>query len=185
MFRGRHDHRAHSKGRVALPAPWRAVLDSSGGPGEAAGPRQWHSGPQGLYAFLHPAGAVALVPESLKPALIAAVEGWVDRRSSELLLIVREEIIYGGGAVRPDPQGRVVIPKPLCHFAAVAEEPRDEMTWFGKGHYAELWSKQRHAERMRTGRYSPPQGCDWDQGEIRELAATFEETMGRIAGAIT
>ena len=160
---------------MALPAAWRAALAEAGGYGE----------PEGLYAFIHPAGAVAVVPLSLKRALFDGVAGWVDRRSSELLLIIREEITYSGADIRPDPQGRVVIPQLLCEYAAVAQEPRDEMTWVGKGHYAELWRRERRMDRVRTGRYGAPQGCEWDRDDARELAATFEETMGRIAGAST
>jgi hypothetical protein len=57
------------------------------------------------------------------------------------------------------------------------------MSWIGKGHYAELWRKERRMDRFTTGRYGAPQGCEWDRDDVRELAATFEETMWRIAGA--
>ncbi len=138
--------------------------------------------PEGLYAFIHPAGAVAVVPISLKPALLKGVASWVDDRVAELLLIIGEEITYSGADIHPDPQGRVVIPQTLCEYAAVAQEPRDEMTWVGKEHYAELWRRERLNNRLKTGRFGVPPGCEWARDDVRELAAAFAQTMWRIAG---
>ena len=172
-FRGRHDHRAHSKYRVGFPAPWRSAL-ADASPGDRGE----------LYAFIHPGGAITVLPTSYKEALLDAVDFWAHDRASELLLIFGEEMSFCGADVRPDPQGRIVFPRQLCDYAGVAREPRDEMIWVGKGAYAELWRGERWDDRMKTGRYSAPHGCEWSRDDVRELAAAYETTIRTITGVI-
>jgi MraZ protein len=143
-------HRVDAKGRVSIPAPFRAVLAKDGFDG----------------LFVHPAldspaldaGGNALLHEI--DAFLASLPPYSDERDqlSTALFGVSE-------ILKVDPEGRVMLTESVKTHAAL----RDEVSFVGVGHKFQIWEPEAfraHLEEARTRVRALKQtsGARWPEG---------------------
>lgn len=133
-----------------------------------------------LYAFVHPAGAIGIVPANLKDALIAGVRKWRVATASAEAILVADEIVAFGDTLTPDAQGRLLFSPHLCRWGDVAQGARAPVTWLGRGCWAELWRTGRRESQFLEGRFAGPVGCRWEDRDLTRVIATFAQMMDRL-----
>lgn len=127
MFLGRFVHNVDSKGRVAIPAAFRAELaaDDTGTP---------------VIATMEE--CLALFPAKGWTTFVAHLEAFdpVDQRRSDLMLFH-----FGGSSpVEPDGQGRILIPPDLRERARLGRE----VSIVGLNDRIEIWDNERLIEKL-------------------------------------
>ena len=101
VFVGTHDHTLDDKGRLVLPARFRSHFTSS--------------------AYLSPgAGCISLWGPERFERMIDRLSEQV--RSGEIEPLTRNLVAHASSEVRPDAQGRIVIPERLRSFASLEHE---------------------------------------------------------------
>jgi MraZ protein len=147
---GHHLNRLDAKGRVSIPAPFRAALRAPGA-GPASGP-------------------VAVV---LRPSHVhACLEGWPPDEFDKLAAPLQSMPLFSGEhddlsltifgdaqTVESDREGRIVVPESLARHAALGES----VAFMGMGRYFQIWEpeaaaarRQAARERARTGNLTLP-----------------------------
>ena len=132
-FLSQHRNRFDAKGRISLPAPFRAILAAPGFEG----------------VFLHP---------SLDhPALDGGGQGLIDEIQAMLDAMPlyspeREDLatalLSTGEILRFDPEGRVMLPERL----RAAAELKDEALFIGQGRKFQIWAPSRFAAHLEAAR---------------------------------
>ena len=131
-FMGSHVSRLDSKGRVSIPAPFRAVLKSAPDGDTTLILRQSHK-QRCIEAW--PAHAFHSLAASLQQLDVFSDD------QDDLAFT-----IYGGATeIAPDRDGRVVLPEELAQFAELGES----VAFIGTGRMFQLWEPQA-AERRRA-----------------------------------
>jgi MraZ protein len=128
MLRGRHPATVDAKGRLKIPAAFKAILD------EKYGPEFYVTSLDGQYARIYPFAEWQKIEDKLAaiPSMNEAKMKLLDRTN------------YWGQQVRMDGQGRILIPSQLRESAAV----RGEVAVMGYLTYLDVWSPQRFAEHL-------------------------------------
>jgi MraZ protein len=155
QFKGTHSVRRDGKGRVSIPAAFRAVLKGD------------HPVTPG------PNGAVVLRPSHKHPC----VEGWhpaaFEAQGSQIQQLPRfsdEEddlalALYSDAVdAEPDKEGRIVLPRELADHAGLGEE----VTFVGAGSHFQIWEPAAAQRRI---------------AEARERARVLRMTLPPIATA--
>jgi MraZ protein len=116
-FQGRLD----SKGRVSLPAPFRAVLEADGYPG----------------VFLHPALEQPAI-EAGGHRLLSEIDGLIGRFSpySEERDLLSSALYGQAETLKPDPEGRIVLPERFKAHARIGSE----LVFVGLGEKFRIWA---------------------------------------------
>jgi len=126
LFVGRHVNRIDKKGRVSVPKPFRAALQSLGS--------------TTLYAYpLFKHQAIEACDESFMARLSASLDD-LDMFSDEqddLAAIVLEN----AHALSFDPEGRVALPKDLAEHAGIGAEA----VFVGRGARFQIWAPKTYA----------------------------------------
>eukprot|EP01037_Dinobryon_pediforme_P020016 gene20016-20543_t len=123
-FLGRHPKRIDAKGRVSIPAPFRAVLARDGF--------------EGLFAVR------SLMTEAIDAggnALIAEIDGALagyDTFSPEYQSL-SVALMGGGDVLAIDTEGRIVVPDWIRAAAGIA----DEVAFVGQGTKFQMWAPER------------------------------------------
>jgi MraZ protein len=130
-FQGRLD----SKGRVSLPAPFRAVLEADGYPG----------------VFLHPALEQPAI-EAGGHQLLATIDGLIARFSpySEARDLLATALYGQAETLKPDPEGRIVLPERFKAHAGIGSE----LVFVGLGEKFRIWSPQRFTAHLEEATLS-------------------------------
>ena len=135
-------NRIDAKGRVSIPAPFRAVLERDGYGGAGSGAVSL-----GIYCY----------PSLDAPAVDAGGErlaGKIDRLLSGLpdYSDERDELsvaLYGDVQVLPiDGDGRIVLPEPLRAHAGIGAQ----VAFVGLGDKFQMWQPEQFAERREQAR---------------------------------
>jgi MraZ protein len=142
-FLSQYRHRFDAKGRISLPASYRALLSQPGFEG----------------VFLHPSlDAPAL--DGGGQGLIDEIQAMLDRMA--LYSREREDLatalLSTGEVLRLDGEGRLVMPARLREAA----ELTDEALFVGQGRKFQIWEPQRFAQHLEAAR-----------GRARELRASL------------
>ena len=131
LFVGRHVNMIDKKGRVSVPKPFRAALQSVGS--------------QLLYAYpLFKHQAIEACDEAFMGRLSASLED-LDMFSDEqddLAAIVLEN----AHALSFDPEGRVALPKELAEHAGIA----GEAVFVGRGARFQIWAPKAYETNRAT-----------------------------------
>jgi MraZ protein len=116
--------RLDAKGRVSLPAPFRAVLEADGF--------------QGL--FLHPALEQPAI-EAGGNRLLAEIDGLIERFSpySEARDLMATALLGQAETIKIDPEGRIVLPERFKAHAGITSELR----FVGLGEKFRIWAPDR------------------------------------------
>lgn len=126
-------NRLDQKGRVSVPAPYRAVLA-----------REGHEG-----VYCYPAldqEAIDAGGARLKEAIAERLEPFETFSEEHEIL---STAFYGESRVlKVDPDGRIVLPEELRAHAGIT----DTATFVGQGYKFQIWEPQRFAERQRAAR---------------------------------
>jgi len=120
MFVGNYEHSLDSKGRVVLPAKFRGPLAD----------RAYLSQAQGCLALWLPEA----FDETIERLRERVRERVIDLEALNGVLSTSEE-------VKPDKQGRILLPERLIKFAAL----NTEVTLVGQGNHVAIWDSQRWA----------------------------------------
>ena len=132
QFLSTHINRIDRKGRVSVPAPFRAVL------GEEA-------------------GGILLFQSLTDPALDACAEAHLERLSTNMdamgltpaAHMALETAIYGAAQFVPfDGEGRIVLPDVLRDVSGIGEQ----VAFFGRRHMFQLWQPERLEQHIREER---------------------------------
>lgn len=132
-FLGRHVKRIDSKGRVSIPAAFRAVLSSDGF--------------EGLFALRSlkvpavDAGGNALLGE------IDALLGGYDRYSDDYQ-VLSVALLGAGDTLTLDGEGRIVLPDWVRDASGIT----DEVVFVGQGTRFQFWSPERFAHFEQAAR---------------------------------
>jgi MraZ protein len=153
-FLGTHQNRLDAKGRVSVPAPFRAALRSFNGPGEIDG--------------AHSNGAAIVLRPSHKHPCIEAWPASVFQQLAtplERLDLFSEEhddmaaALYADAfPVESDKEGRIVLPENLVAHARIT----DTVVFMGLGRTFQIWE---------------PAGAERRRAEARERARTRGMTL--------
>lgn len=135
-FLGTHQNRFDAKGRVSIPAPFRAALRNQAHEGEAL---------------------VILRPSTLHPC----IEAWPSGAFTSLAQPLGEIDIFSEDhddlatslyadayPLDPDKEGRIIIPEFLRQHAGLA----DEVTFMGNGRTFQIWEPAAGARRREDAR---------------------------------
>ena len=143
QFKGTHQARRDGKGRVSIPAPFRALLKGEGAP---------TGSPTGTST-----GALVLRPSHKYPC----VEGWhptaFNAQADQISQLPRfsdEEddlalALYSDAVdAEPDKEGRIVLPRDLADHAGIGEE----VTFIGAGTHFQIWEPAAGVRRIADAR---------------------------------
>ncbi|MCH7788020.1 MAG: division/cell wall cluster transcriptional repressor MraZ [Acidobacteria bacterium] len=124
MFVGNYAHSLDSKGRVVLPAKYRRYLDGS----------------ENAFYLSQAEGCLALwLPE----AFDQTVERFRERvRAGTLEKAALDGLYSNSEQVKPDTQGRILLPERLISFAGLDTD----VTLVGQGDHVAIWDSTRWAE---------------------------------------
>ncbi len=122
-FASRIDSKVDQRGRVAIPAPFRAVLAQEGGD-------DIHCYPHLDYATIEAGGA----------RLVEEIKGIVGRHPTGSPLRESLELVYFGECekLKVDPDGRTVLPKRLRDHAGITETA----VFVGLGNKFQIWEPE-------------------------------------------
>jgi MraZ protein len=132
-FVAHHTNRLDAKGRVSIPAPFRAVLAKDGF--------------EGLYVY------PSLDAEALDcggHALRREIEGLLQSQPafSEERHLFSTALNGASEILKVDPEGRVILTDTLKSFAGLA----DEVTFVGQGHLFQIWEPSRFRAHLEEAR---------------------------------
>jgi MraZ protein len=118
--------RLDGKGRISIPAPFRAVLEADG-----------YSG-----VFMHPALDLAAL-EAGGNRLLAEIDGLIARFPpySEARDLISTALLGASEHLRPDPEGRIVLPERFKAHAGITRE----VVFVGLGDKFRLFSPENFA----------------------------------------
>jgi len=128
MLRGRLSATVDGKGRLKVPADFKAYLD------ENYGVDFYVTSLDGQYVLIYPFPVWREIEEKLKaqPSMNKSVKKFLDRTN------------YFGKMGRADSQGRILIPPALRESAAM----QGEVAVFGNLTYLKVWNNQRFLEHL-------------------------------------
>lgn len=131
LFLSSFDNRIDKKGRLSVPAPYRAVLERSAGP---------------LYIYK---SLTLPCLEGCGPARIAQIVDAIDEMDalSEDAFTL-QTILSSAQEMRMDPEGRVSLPPDFISFA----ELDDVATFAGIGRSFQIWHPESHRKREAQSR---------------------------------
>lgn len=164
MFRGFYEHSMDGKGRVQMPARFRAaraeasisstVAGAGGDEGDKSGDAKADAKTDTKTSADAALGLGWVVTTGCEACLVAYPEpAWraFEERLASLPqfdpAVVRLKRLYVGGAVElvPDSQGRILLPPVLRRHAGL----KKDVVWAGMVHTLEIWSPEAwHAERL-------------------------------------
>ncbi|MFC0283941.1 division/cell wall cluster transcriptional repressor MraZ [Camelimonas abortus] len=126
-------NRLDSKGRVSIPAPFRAVLARDGF--------------EGLY--VHP-GLDSPALDAGGNALLSEINGLLDALSpySEERDLLSTALLGTSEILKIDPEGRVVLPEQLKAHAGIT----DAVTFVGHGHKFQMWEPERFRRHLEEAK---------------------------------
>lgn len=121
--------RLDSKGRVSLPAAFRAVLEADGFAG----------------VFIHPALEQPAI-EAGGNQLLATIDALIGRFSpySEARDLLSTALYGQAETLKPDPEGRIVLPERFKAHAGIGSE----LVFVGLGEKFRIWSPQRFTAHL-------------------------------------
>lgn len=162
LFLSTYVNKVDKKGRVSVPAPFRAVLNSAaGGAGGAAGAQ----------------GELIVFRSLQATALDACGVDYMTQLSDALdnpdmpddLRDLIETTVFGGSVRLPiDPEGRITLPEGLTGFAGIGEE----IAFVGRRRTFQLWEPQAFAAHEAASR---------DQGRTANIS--LSTILARTAAA--
>ena len=127
-FTSRYANRVDKKGRVSVPATFRAVLDESGGAGVYLKRNQADGALDGLTdAFM----------DEIQQRIEALDIGSDDRTALE------DEYFAESTELRFDPEGRIILPRELSDFAGIG----DTALFVGLGARFQIWNPEAYEAR--------------------------------------
>ncbi len=132
-FVSSYTNRIDAKGRVSVPAPFRAILARDGFDGVFCYPS--------LDQDTLDAGGASLIAEIQN--LLEDLPPYSDERDELSLALFGDSEI-----LKIDQDGRVVLPERLRSHAGIA----DQVCFVGVGHKFQLWSPDKLEERRKTAR---------------------------------
>ncbi|MCZ8184758.1 MAG: division/cell wall cluster transcriptional repressor MraZ [Beijerinckiaceae bacterium] len=121
--------RLDGKGRVSIPAPFRAVLEADGYPG----------------LFMHPALDVPAL-ECGGNRLLREIDGLIDRFPpySDARDLMSTALLGGAEHLRPDPEGRIVLPERFKAHAGIT----GAVMFVGMGDRFRIWEPERFSTHL-------------------------------------
>jgi len=140
QFLGSHVNRLDAKGRISIPAPFRAVLKAT-----------------------QDSAAIVLRRSHLHPCIDVWPLAMLEASKARLAQLDMLDPAYDDIAARlfgdslpidPDKEGRVIIPARYLQHAAIT----DAVTLTGRGTYFQIWEPEA-AERRLTAVYARPPGA--------------------------
>ena len=134
QFKGTHLVRRDGKGRVSIPAPFRALLRSEPGSGALVlRPSHKHRCVEGW----HPDGFDA------QAAQIRQLPRFSDEEEDLALALYSDAV-----DAEPDKEGRIVLPRSLADHAQLGEE----VAFVGAGTHFQIWEPQAAERRVAEAR---------------------------------
>jgi MraZ protein len=133
LFLSTYHNRLDKKGRISVPAPFRAVLTAQQFHGIVA-----YASPQ--YACIEACGMTRVLKINER---IEQMDPYSEERDAFATVIFGESV-----QLAFDTEGRVMLPEKLINFAGLTEQ----VTIVGKGEIFEVWEPKRfdaHAEQAR------------------------------------
>jgi len=159
QFLGSHQNKLDAKGRVSVPASFRASLRESGGSGrQSSGRQSGESNGTGIELVLRPSHLHPCI-EAWPPSEFATLTAPLDHYSP--LSADREDLaasLYADAySVEADKEGRILIPDQLAAHAGLTEA----VVFMGMGSIFQIWepaaAERRRAEaRVRARDLAPP-----------------------------
>jgi MraZ protein len=133
-FLGTHQNRLDAKGRVSVPAPFRASLRRLAGEAETP------------FLVLRPSHQYACV-EAWPAPLFEQLSTPLERLElfSEAHDDMATALFSEAWPIDPDREGRIILPEPLAAHAGIA----DAVVFMGLGRYFQIWEPEA-ATRRRT-----------------------------------
>ena len=125
--------RLDGKGRVSVPAPFRAVLEADGYPG----------------LFVHQALEVPAL-ECGGHRLLREIDGLIERFSpySEERDLLSTALLGGAETVKIDPEGRIQLPERFKLFASITSE----VVFVGLGDKFRIWEPSRFTRHLEEAK---------------------------------
>jgi MraZ protein len=160
-FVSRFINRVDAKGRVSVPASFRAILGRAATDTRQIQPIIYAAPVAGLPAL--DCGGEPLMDEI--SSLTAGLAAFSEER--DLLSL---ELLGGAQELRIDSDGRIVLPKDLRSHAEIA----DQAVFVGLGHKFQIWSPEGFAKRQKEA-----------AARVRELKALLGRTSGAASGEET
>lgn len=160
LFLSTHKNRIDTKGRVSVPAPFRAVLSNQGS-----------------------ANQVVLFPARGLKAIEGCSMSWIEKLSASLddpeiddaeREAIEFQVFASLETLSIDPEGRIVIGGDLTSYAAIT----GEAAFVGKRHTFQVWNPaelERHQGGMRE------RGTDLSLGTLITRAVARERARGGVA----
>jgi len=144
MLRGNYPATVDGKGRLKIPAAFKAYLD------ENYGPEFYLTSLDGLSVRIYPFQEWRTIEDKLKaqPSMNKAVKKFLDRTN------------YYGQMARADSQARILIPSVLRETAAM----HGEVAVLGYLKYLDVWNNQRYLEHLEREPFT-----DEDQKALSDL----------------
>lgn len=135
QFKGTHLVRRDGKGRVSIPAPFRAALKGEASASGALVLRPSHKHP--CIEGWHPAAFEA------QGALMQALPRFSDEEDDLALALYSDAV-----DAEPDKEGRIVLPRELAGHAGLD----DEVAFIGAGSHFQIWEPQAAQRRIAEAR---------------------------------
>ena len=133
QFKGTHHIRRDGKGRVSIPAPFRALLKGATGSGVVLRPSHKHACIEGWHpeAFNAQGNQIQQLPR-------------FSDEEDDLALALYSDAVDA----EPDREGRIVLPRELAEHAGLG----DEVAFIGAGSHFQIWEPQAAARRIAEAR---------------------------------
>lgn len=135
QFKGTHQARRDGKGRVSIPAPFRALLKGDAAPTGALVLRPSHKHP--CIEGWHPVAFAAQADQ------IGQLPRFSDEEDDLALALYSDAV-----DAEPDKEGRIVLPRDLADHAGLAEE----VTFIGAGTHFQIWEPTAGTRRIAEAR---------------------------------
>jgi MraZ protein len=131
-FTSRYLNKVDKKGRVSVPASFRAVLEQQGT----------------NLIYLKPDPELGAI-EGLTEAYMDEIEARIDERpiGSEERRMLEDEYFADSVEIHFDPEGRIILPRDLMDFAGITEQAM----FVGLGRHFQVWRPEAY-EARRAGR---------------------------------
>ena len=134
MLRGNHPAKIDDKGRIKLPASFRALIEDAHG--------------TGLYITSLTGESVRVYPMPVWRALEARLEKMPSTHPARVKFLARTS--YYGQAVEFDAQGRVIIPWQLRDVAGMT----GDVDVLGQIDYLDVWNHERFVAKLKAEPFS-------------------------------
>jgi MraZ protein len=147
QFLGTHHNRLDAKGRVSVPAPFRAALRAHAE--RAVDEAERHAPTAAPTLVLRPSHTHACI-EGWPAAVLYALATPLDRLDlfGEAHDILATTLFGEAHPIEPDKEGRIVLPEPLITHAGLAEG----VTFMGLGRIFQIWEPAAAARRLIEAR---------------------------------